>query len=83
MIGLEFVTVARSADALKVFATVWITGVQSPDEPRWHNVVYVAPDCRLLEIHSTGFHLTHSAYGNNSMLLPSVPRRVWPWPFPV
>jgi hypothetical protein len=43
VIRLELVPVAGSADALKVFPAVWITGIQSADEPRWHYVVHMAP----------------------------------------
>ena len=42
VVGLEFATMAVSADTLKVFPTVWIASLQSPDEPRRHNVVHVA-----------------------------------------
>jgi hypothetical protein len=57
VIGLELATMAAPADTLKVFATVWITSSQSPDEPRRHNVVHMAADANLLEIHSTRLHL--------------------------
>jgi len=48
---------AGCADALKIFATVWITGIQSPDEPRRHDVIHMAPDSCLLEIHSARLNL--------------------------
>jgi len=49
---------AGSADALKVFAAVWIAGIQSPDKPRRNNVVHMAPDICLFEIHAARFNLT-------------------------
>jgi len=47
VVSLQFVSVAGSADALKVFAAVWITGIQSPDEPCRYDVVYMPPDICL------------------------------------
>src|SRR5882672_6320551 len=35
----------------------------------------MAPDCRLLEIHSTGFHLTLSAQSWRPPVPPSLPQR--------
>ena len=58
VVGLQLVTVARFADALKVFPAVWIAGIKSPYEPCRHDVVYVALDSSLLEIHSAGLHFT-------------------------
>jgi hypothetical protein len=52
MVGLKLVPVTGSANTLKVFPAVGITGIQSPDEPRRHNVVHMAPDSCLFEIHS-------------------------------
>jgi hypothetical protein len=37
---------------------VWIASLQSPDEPRRHDVVYMAPDSYPLEIHSARLNLT-------------------------
>jgi hypothetical protein len=56
VVCLEFATMAGTADTLKVFPTVWIASLQSPDEPRWHNVVHMAPDSNLLEIDAARFH---------------------------
>jgi hypothetical protein len=50
MVGLELVAVTRAADALQVFVAVWIPGIQSPDQPRWHDVIYMAPDSCLFKI---------------------------------
>ena len=58
VVGLEFVDMARRAYTLKVFAAVWIAGIQSPDEPCRHYVVYMTPDSSLLEIYSAGLHFT-------------------------
>ena len=52
VVRLELVAMAGSADTLKVFAAVWIASLQSPDEPRRHNVVHMAADSSLLEIYS-------------------------------
>jgi hypothetical protein len=57
VVRLELVAMAGSADTLKVFATVWIASLQSPDEPRRHNVVHMTADPNLFEIHSTRLHL--------------------------
>jgi len=57
VVGLQLVSMADPADALKVFATVWIAGLQSPDKPRRHNVVHMAADTSLLELHSAGLYL--------------------------
>jgi len=48
---------AGSANALKVFAAVWITGMQSPDEPRWNDGVHMASDSCLFEIHAARLNL--------------------------
>jgi hypothetical protein len=60
VVSLELATMAGSANTLKVFPTVWIASLQSPDEPRWHNVVHMAPDSNLLEIDATRFHFALS-----------------------
>lgn len=57
VISLELAAMAGSADTLKVLAAVWIASLQSPDEPRRHNVVHMAAYSSLLEIHSTTLHL--------------------------
>jgi len=51
MVCLQLAAMAGSADTLKVFATVWIASLQSPDEPRRHNVVRMATYSRLLEVY--------------------------------
>jgi hypothetical protein len=60
VVSLELATMAGSADTLKVFPTVWIASLQPPDEPRWHNVVHMAPDSNLLEIDAARFHFALS-----------------------
>jgi|SRR5579863_4807829 len=83
VVSLKLVTVARSTDALKVFATVWITGVQSPDEPGRHDVVHMAPDFCLFEIHSARFNLTLPAYSGSPPIPPSFPQRARSRPLPL
>jgi hypothetical protein len=58
VVCLKFVPMAGSTDALKVFAAVWVAGPQSPDKPRRHDMVYMAADASLFEIHSTRQYLT-------------------------
>ena len=74
---------AGSADALKVFATVWITGVQSPDEPRRNDVVHMAPDSCLFEIHSACLNLTLPPQSWRSPIPPSLPRWAGSRPLPI
>ena len=64
---------AGSADALKVFAAVWIAGIQSPDKPRRNNAVYVAPDFCLFEIHAATFqpHISPSELASADPPIPS------------
>jgi len=47
VVSLQFVIRAGFADALKVIAAIWITGIQSPDEPCRYDVVYMPPDICL------------------------------------
>lgn len=58
MVSLKLASVASSTDTLKVLSAVRITNSQSPDEPRWHDVVHMAPNPSLLEIHAARFDLT-------------------------
>jgi hypothetical protein len=51
VVGLELAAMAGTADTLKVFPTVWIASLQSPDEPRRHDVVHMAAYSNLLEIY--------------------------------
>jgi hypothetical protein len=51
VVRLQLAAMAESADTLKILATVWIASLQSPDEPRRHNVVHMAADTSLLEIY--------------------------------
>jgi hypothetical protein len=80
MVCLQFVAVAGSADAFKVFPAVWMADPQSPDEPCRYDVVHVSADSSLFEFHATGFNLAPSLQRSHSMLLPSVPRRALPRP---
>ena len=58
VIGLQLVAVAGSADALKIFAAVWIARFKPPNEPRRNNVVDVAADLGSFEIYRAGRNLT-------------------------
>lgn len=60
VVSLELVPVAGSADALKVLTAIWIAGPQSPDEPSRHDVVHVAANAGLFEIHAAGLHFAFS-----------------------
>jgi len=83
VVSLELAAMAGPADALKVFPAVWITGIQSPDEPRRHNVVHMAPDSGLLEIQSARFNLTLLPQSWHPPIPPSLPRWAAPRPLPV
>src|SRR5437899_72513 len=75
MVGLQFVSVAGRADTLKVFRAVWIASLQSPDEPCRHNVVHMALDSCLLEIHSARLYFALSPQGWCPQTPPSFPQR--------
>jgi hypothetical protein len=83
VVSLELVPVAGSADTLKVFPAVWITSIQSPDEPCRHNVVHMAACSSLLEVYSAGHYFTISAQRRDAVILPTVSRRGCSGPFPV
>src|SRR6266436_9266349 len=83
VVSLEFVPVARSADALKVFAAVWIAGIQTSDEPSWHDVVHIPPDSCLFEIHSACLNLTLPTQSWRPQTGPSFPQWRAPWPLPL
>jgi hypothetical protein len=74
---------AGSADALKVFAAVWIAGIQSPDKPRRNNVVYVAPDFCLFEIHVARFNLTFPSQSWHPPIPLSLPQWTGSRPLPI
>ena len=80
MVRLELVSMAGSADTLKVLATVWIASFQSSYEPRRHNVVHMAAYSNLLEIYSTRLHLALPAQRRCPPFPPSFPRWLSPWP---
>src|SRR5258708_7702201 len=71
------------ADALKVFPAVWITRVKSSDEPRRNDVVHVAPDSCLLEIHSACLNLTLPTQSWRPQTAPSFPQWRAPWPLSI
>jgi hypothetical protein len=50
VVSLEFVAVAGTADALKVFPPVWIAQAQTPDQPRRDDVIDMAPHSGMAEI---------------------------------
>lgn len=83
VICLELVSMAGSADALQVLSTVWISCSQSPNEPRWHNVIHMAPRSSLLEILSAHLHFAASPQSRNAMTLPASPGRSCTGPLPV
>jgi hypothetical protein len=57
VIRLKFAAMAGSADALKILATVWIASLQSPNEPRRHDVVHMTAYSSLLEIYAARLYL--------------------------
>ena len=61
VIGLELVTMAGSADTLKIFPAIWIASIESSDEPRRHNVVYMSAYSNPLEISCPGRRLAPPA----------------------
>ena len=63
---------AGPADALEVLPAVWITGIQSSDEPRRHDMVYMAPDSCMLEIHSARFNFTLLPQSGRPSIAPSL-----------
>jgi hypothetical protein len=73
MVCLQLAAMAGSADTLKVLPTVWIANLQSPDEPRRHNVVHMAVDTSLLELNSTRLHLALPTKCSRSTFSPSLP----------
>ncbi len=83
VVCLKLVPMAGSADALKVFAAVWITGIQSPDQPCRYDVVHMAPDSCLLEIHSARFNLTIPPQSWCPPIPPSLPQWAGSWPLPI
>ena len=50
VIRLQFIAVVRSTDALQIFTPIRIPGPQSPDEPSWIDMIYLAGCFRALEI---------------------------------
>ncbi len=71
------------ADTLEVFPAVWIAGIQSPDEPCRNNVVHMAPDPCLLEIHSTCLNLTLLPQSWRPPIPPSLPQWARSRPLPI
>jgi hypothetical protein len=83
VVSLEFVAMTGPTDTLKVFAAVWITGIQSPDEPRRHDMVHMAACSSLLEVYSAGHYFTISAQRRDAVIPPTVSRWGCSGPFPV
>src|SRR2546427_12626788 len=73
---------AGAADTLKVFPAVGIADLQSPDEPCRHDMINMAPDSCLLEIHSARLHLTLPPQSWRPSIPPSLPQRAGSWPLP-
>src|SRR5713226_10139134 len=77
VVCLKLVAVAAAADALKVFAAVWIPCPQSPNESCRNDVVHVAPGPDLLEIYFAKLHF------GSSMTFPTHARWALARPLPV
>src|ERR1700687_4142332 len=73
MVGLEFVTMAGTTDALNVFSAVGTPSSDFPDEPRRHNVVHMTVDTSLLELNSTRLHLALPTKCSRTTFSPSLP----------
>ncbi len=74
---------AGSADALKVFPAVWIASLQSPNQSRRYDVIYMPPDSCLFEIHSACLNLTLPAQSWRPQTGPSLPQWRAPWPLSI
>jgi len=83
VISLQLAAVTGSADALKVFATVWTASLESSDQLRWHDVVHMAANSSLLEIHPARLDLTFPTQGSRPMFAPSLPGRSGPGPLAI
>ena len=66
---------AGSADALKVFAAVWIPCPQSPDKPCWHDVIHMPPRSSLPKIHAAQLDFAYSAESLDTVTPSAVPAR--------
>ncbi|MCI0626504.1 MAG: hypothetical protein L0387_33460 [Acidobacteria bacterium] len=53
---------AGTTEALEVLPLVRITQLQSPDQPRRHNVIHMAPYSSLAEVSPARFVLAFAAY---------------------
>jgi hypothetical protein len=83
VVGLELVPVAGSANALKVFSTVWIAGPQAPDQPGRHDVVDMPSNPRLAEIGSARLDLAMAPQCRLSVAPPLLPGGSRSRPLPV
>ena len=83
VVRLELIAVAGGAYTLKVFPSVWIASLQSPNQSRRHDVVHMAPDSCLLEIHSARLDFTHSPQCRCPPNPPPLPRWATPRPLPI
>src|SRR5258708_27846386 len=74
VVCLKLVTVAGSADTLKVFPAIWIPCTQSPNESFRNNVVHVETGLGLLEIYFAKLHFASSSKCRDSMIAPTPAR---------
>ncbi len=62
---------AGPANALQVFASVWIPRPQFSDKPCWHDVIYMTPHANQFEVHSAGLHFTISTKSRRPITAPA------------
>src|SRR5580700_4882912 len=74
---------ASSADALQVVPNVGIAQLQPLDQPRRHDVIYMATTPGLFEIGSTRFDLAVGAKSWHPLPSPILTGRRAPGPFPL
>jgi hypothetical protein len=64
---------AGPADTLKVFPAVWVTGIQSSDDPRRHDMVHMAGHIFQLENSRRTVPLPNSRERKDSIVFPTSP----------